>query len=60
MKKVKYRIVTDKYAGFECQKWRWYFPFWCQMGVINTFRDIDKAKQFILKDQKSQVIVWEN
>ena len=45
MKLKKYRIVTSRYTGYECQKWRLWFPFWIQIG--NTYSTIDGAKQFI-------------
>jgi hypothetical protein len=44
--KTKYRIVTDKYAGYEAQVWRWYWPFWSQIG-INTHKTIESAREYI-------------
>jgi hypothetical protein len=44
--KTKYRIVTDKYLGYEAQVWRWYWPFWSQMSV-NTHKTIEKARGYI-------------
>ena len=57
--KTKYRIVTDRYAGFECQVWRWWWPFWVQMSgrngmIANTHGSIDAAKEFI-KSRKNRV-----
>jgi hypothetical protein len=46
--KTEYRIVTDEYAGYEAQVWRWYWPFWSQMG-INTHKTIEKARDYIDK-----------
>jgi hypothetical protein len=43
---TKYRIVADKYAGYEAQVWRWYWPFWCVLGV-DTYDTIKKARRFI-------------
>ena len=50
--KRQYRIVTDKYAGFEVQKRVWYFPFWLQIGGImcgttNTSYTIEEAEELI-------------
>ena len=44
--KTKYRIVTDKYAGYEAQVWRWYWPFWCEIWV-NTHKTIERARKYI-------------
>jgi len=46
--KTKYRIVTDRYLGYECQVWRWYWPFWSQMNFTNTHHSIEAAKKYIL------------
>jgi hypothetical protein len=45
--KTKYRIVSDRYLGYECQIWRWYWPFWVQMGFTNTHSSIEDAKRYI-------------
>ena len=45
----KFRIVTDDYAGYEVQSWRWWFPFWVQCwdyGPINTWPSIHEAETF--------------
>lgn len=42
---AKYRIVTDRYAGFEVQAWRWWMPIWLQVGV-NTFRTAGDAERW--------------
>jgi hypothetical protein len=46
---TKFRVVTDKYCGFECQVKRWWFPFWIQMGGSNTHATLDRAKNYIEK-----------
>lgn len=53
----KYRVVTDKYAGYEAQEWHWYWPFWSQIGVTNTSPTIDQAISIIQNKQKRKV-VW--
>jgi hypothetical protein len=37
------RIVTDLYCGYEVQVWRWWFPFWIQLGC-NTQSTIEAAE----------------
>ena len=53
MFKNKYRIVTDAYCGFECQKKLWWSPFWFQMGgLCNSHTTLDEAKMYIENDAK--------
>ena len=47
MKTIKYRIVKDEFAGFECQVWYIWFPFWTQLSGINSHSDIERAKKYI-------------
>ena len=47
---IKYRIIRDNYAGFEVQKWRWYFPFWIQLNFVNTNISINQAIKLIEND----------
>lgn len=42
---AKYRIVTDRYAGYEVQHWRWWCPFWCE-PITNTHRTVEEAEQW--------------
>lgn len=46
MQLIKYRVVTDQYAGFEAQSWRIWWPFWVQIN-INTFYSVDDAVEYI-------------
>ena len=46
MFKTRYRIVGDRYAGYEAQYKLWWLPFWLQMG-INTHMTADAAEAFI-------------
>lgn len=61
MKLSRYRIVTDAYAGYEVQKWRWWFPFWVECHsrgyFANTHSSVEKAKKFI-EWHKSKQEVW--
>ena len=34
--KTKYRIVKDRYLGYEAQRKVWWFPFWVDFGLGNT------------------------
>lgn len=69
MKVVKYRIVTDAYAGYEVQVWRLWWPFWIEVAegvfMCNTWVSIDDAKEFIynLKSKHNNIknkgrVVW--
>ena len=54
--KIQYRIVTDKFCGFEVQKRLWYYPFWFQIqnekrDSINTYRTIEEAEKLIEIDK---------
>lgn len=51
IKVIRYRIVRDNYLGFECQKWRLWFPFWIQMDFGNTHPSIEKAISYIENDR---------
>lgn len=41
--KRKYRIVRDRWAGYEFQVWRWWWPFWV-MPYCNTHSTIETAE----------------
>lgn len=51
--KTKYRVVADCYNGFECQKKRWWFPFWTQMNLTNSHSSMEAAKAYIENDGKA-------
>lgn len=40
-----YRIVSDRWSGFEVQVWRWWWPFWV-MPTCNTHRSVERAEAF--------------
>jgi hypothetical protein len=54
--KTKYRIVTDRFAGYECQEWNWYWPFWTQMNGINTHDSIEQARSWLDHRIKERII----
>jgi hypothetical protein len=33
---LRYRIITDRWAGFTAQYKRWWWPMWCDCFGINT------------------------
>lgn len=62
----RYRIVTDRWNGFEVQVWRWWWPFW-EMPSINTSPSVEAAKtwltEYLKRDAKratfkSQVVAY--
>jgi hypothetical protein len=48
--KKRYRIVTDRYAGYEVQVWRWWFPFWKEVGFCNTHYTLERAREYAKAD----------
>jgi len=46
---TKYRIVRDKYLGYEVQSWSWWFPFWRPHDFCNTHPTLERAKEYIVK-----------
>jgi hypothetical protein len=46
--KNRYRVIRDKYSGFEAQVMHWWFPlYWFQINYCNTSRTLEMAKNFI-------------
>lgn len=47
---TKYRIVTDRYGGFEVQCKPSWWPFWSEceseIGCCNTYATVEEAEQF--------------
>lgn len=58
--KNMYRIIKDRHLGYEAQIKFWWFPFmyfqmWEKPGIIvNTFRCIDDARNFINEHRKKR------
>lgn len=44
--KRRYRIVTDRYLGYEVQHWSWLWPFWHQTNFSNTFGTVEAAERY--------------
>jgi len=56
----KYRIVKDKFCGFEVQCWRFYFPFWAECmegGITNTNTTEAKAQDLIDKKGGDKILI---
>lgn len=45
--KTSYKIVADRWAGYEVLVWRWYWPFWVQLGGTNTHSNLEDAKRYL-------------
>lgn len=43
---AEYKIVTDRYSGFEVQVRHWWFPIWLQAGFTNTHSSVENAERF--------------
>lgn len=56
MAKKQYRIVTDKFLGYEVQYSYWWLPFYIQLGWANTYSTISKAKEHIEHDKQTNII----
>ena len=57
MKLKKYRVVGDNYLGYECQVWRLWFPFWCQMDFANTHHTLERAIKYI---ESNRTVYWQS
>jgi len=44
MFQTHYRIVTDRFAGFEAQYRPWWWPFWLECYGINTCPSLEAAR----------------
>jgi len=41
----EYRIVTDRFSGYEVQCRSWWWPFWHQ-PITNTHCSIERAEEY--------------
>lgn len=62
MFKNKYRIVTDKFSGYEVQFKPWYLPFYYQVGDennkhTNTSYTVEDAELLIERHKSRKVRV---
>ena len=56
--KTRYRVVSDKYCGFEAQYRHWWMPFYLQCFGTNTSSTLEGAK-FVINGHKRQVLYSE-
>lgn len=56
---TKYRVVIDKYLGYEAQFKYWWMPIYFQIGGCNTFPDMESAKSLCKRHLKPKV-VWQS
>ncbi|RKO74376.1 hypothetical protein C5E04_18840 [Pectobacterium parmentieri] len=58
--KNRYRVVADRYAGFEAQVKPWWFPFWWfQINGCNTNPSIHAARKVIEMHKSQRVYYYE-
>ncbi len=51
----EYRIVRDRFLGYEVQKRVWWYPFWKQVGFSNTHSSLERAEAFAAADAQPTV-----
>ena len=56
--KPKYRIVKDRWNGFEAQQKLWWWPFWEQIGFTNTHTSIKDARNYIEEHLNNERTRW--
>lgn len=52
MFRTYYRVYRDSYAGYEVRAWRWWWPFWVQVGFSNTHDSEQKAVEWLRDSMK--------
>lgn len=57
--KNKYRVVTDKHAGYEAQVKYWYWPFWVEVFRTNTHKTIEEAVSLCKEHASGPIVVKE-
>lgn len=55
--RIRYRITTDVYLGYQVEFRYWWVPFYIQVDRANTWGSLELAKAY-LKKCKGRV-VWE-
>ena len=51
----RYRIVRDRYSGYEVQVWRWWCLRWVQAGGTNTHNTVEDAERFAESCEKKRL-----
>lgn len=57
--RTRYRIVTDKFCGYEAQFRWWWMPFYMEMGFTNTHTTVERARSFIASYRGGREVVEE-
>ena len=52
---IKFKIVPDKWLGYEVLIWRWWFPMFVNLPV-NTFTTKEKAIKWIEETYKAPIV----
>jgi len=60
MSKKRYRIIFDRYSGYEAQWRHWWSPIWIQCFRINTSTSIDRAKKVVQRHKNYNKPVWKD
>lgn len=55
--KNKYRIVTDRYLGYEVQIKYWWWPFWTELHGVNTYPSVESAARAADRHMKRENII---
>lgn len=55
---TEYRIVTDRFNGFEVQLRRWWWPFWQQANFSNTHTSVEKAEAWARVYARGSVVKY--
>ena len=56
----KYRIVRDRFAGYEVQFRFWWLPFiWFQANGCNTHGSVESARAFTARHKTKRYVVEE-
>jgi hypothetical protein len=60
---TKYRIVKDRYLGYEAQYRYWWFPLWTQIeytGICNTSSSVERAREICCWHKEGKIIEYFN
>jgi len=56
--RTRYRIVLDRYGGYDAQYRLWWWPFWVQCYRVDAQRTLEDAKTLIRFHKKIGNIVY--
>lgn len=60
MFKTRYRIVKDRYCGYEVQQWCWWWPVWTTCAFSNTHTTVERAEAWLAGYRKLVVKIIED